>query len=73
MTEDGVIMSGWQILTWGAVGAMGTLVFLRLVADEVRSATERLGHAREAAIKERRRALERQRSAAPAVEVVVRS
>lgn len=64
-------MSGWQFLIWGAVSAAGTLVFLKLVADEIHGVTERLGCAREAAIKEHHREIERQQNAAPVVEVVV--
>ena len=65
--------SGWQILTCGAVSAAGTLMFLRLVADEIRSTTAELQRADEAALKEYRREMERQRTAGSPVEVVVAS
>ncbi len=37
-------MGGWQLILWGAVMAAGTLLFLRLVADEIELTEEDVRH-----------------------------
>ena len=48
-------MSGWQILIWGAATAAGTLLFLKLVANEIERSMTKLHRMEDRANKELRK------------------